>query len=35
MSTFSATFTIALTPAETLPGAADRFDLAKTWTGAL
>lgn len=30
-----ATFTVDLTPAENLPGAADRFDLAKTWTGAL
>ena len=31
----TATFTVDLTPAEILPGAADRFDLAKTWTGAL
>src|SRR5699024_5974832 len=31
----TATFTVTLTPAETLPGAADRFDLSKTWTGAL
>lgn len=35
MSTLTATFTVDLTPAETLPGAADRFDLVKTWTGAL
>ncbi|WP_394214215.1 DUF3224 domain-containing protein [Brachybacterium vulturis] len=35
MSHLTATFTIDLTPAEVLPGAADRFDLAKTWTGAL
>ncbi|ATG51763.1 hypothetical protein CFK38_09700 [Brachybacterium vulturis] len=33
MSTLTATFTIDLTPAEVLLGAADRFDLAKTWTG--
>ena len=31
----AATFTVELTPAAHLPGAADRFDLAKTWTGAL
>ena len=31
----AAAFTVSLTPAENLPGAADRFDLAKTWTGAL
>ena len=35
MSPLTATFTIELTPAAPLPGAADRFDLAKTWTGAL
>ncbi|GAA4526375.1 DUF3224 domain-containing protein [Brachybacterium paraconglomeratum] len=35
MTTFSATFTVDLTPAAILPGAADRFDLAKTWTGDL
>lgn len=35
IETFTATFTVDLTPAEVLPGAADRFDLAKTWTGAL
>lgn len=31
----SATFTVDLTPGEILAGAADRFDLAKTWSGAL
>lgn len=35
MSTLTATFTVDLTPAAVLPGAADRFDVAKTWTGAL
>lgn len=35
MTTLRATFTVALTPAADLPGAADRFDLAKTWQGAL
>lgn len=35
MSSLTATFTVDLTPADALPGAADRFDLAKTWTGAL
>lgn len=35
MSNHDATFTVDLTPAEILAGAADRFDLAKTWTGAL
>lgn len=35
MTTLRATFTVGLTPAEILPGAADRFDLAKTWTGDL
>lgn len=35
MTTLSATFTVDLTPAEMLPGAADRFDLAKTWAGDL
>lgn len=31
----AATFTVTLTPGETLAGAADRFDLSKSWTGAL
>jgi hypothetical protein len=35
MSTLRAAFTVDLTPAEILTGAADRFELAKTWTGAL
>lgn len=35
MTILSASFTVDLTPAEILPGAADRFDLAKTWKGAL
>lgn len=35
MTILSATFTVDLTPAEILPGAADRFDLAKTWAGDL
>ncbi|MGP9746799.1 DUF3224 domain-containing protein [Brachybacterium sp. AOP29-B2-41] len=35
MTILSATFTVDLTPAEILPGAADRFDLAKTWVGDL
>ncbi|MDN5821157.1 MAG: DUF3224 domain-containing protein [Brachybacterium sp.] len=35
MSTLTTTFTVDLSPAEILPGAADRFDLSKTWTGAL
>lgn len=35
MTTLRATFTVDLTPAEILPGAAGRFDLAKTWTGDL
>lgn len=35
MTTLRATFTVSLTPADDLPGAADRFDLAKTWQGAL
>lgn len=35
MTALIATFTVDLTPAESLPGAADRFDLSKTWTGVL
>jgi hypothetical protein len=35
MSPLRATFTVQLTPGEILPGASDRFDLSKTWQGAL
>ena len=35
MTSLTATFTVDLTPAEILTGAADRFDLVKAWSGAL
>lgn len=34
MTTHRAAFTVDLAPGEALPGAAGRFDLAKTWSGA-
>lgn len=35
MTSIIATFTVDLRPGEDLPGAAGRFELTKTWTGAL
>lgn len=35
MTRISAAFTVDLRSGEDLPGAAGRFDLTKTWTGAL
>jgi hypothetical protein len=33
MTSLTAAFTIRMTPGDPVPGAADRFDLTKTWTG--
>ncbi|GAA1487378.1 DUF3224 domain-containing protein [Brachybacterium sacelli] len=35
MTSITAAFTVDLRPGEDLPGAAGRFELTKTWTGAL
>ena len=33
MTSHTASFTVQMAPAEPVPGAADRFELTKTWTG--
>lgn len=35
MAALTGTFTVQMTPAAPLPGAASRFDLVKTWSGDL